>query len=74
MTDVLGPGARPAAALAEVPWLRSGCGKDEPAGVGVPGDQITTTLTSSGTAGQVPSRIYLDRDTARRQSRGLARS
>jgi hypothetical protein len=36
-------------------------------------DQIFKTLTSSGTAGQKPSRIFLDRATASAQSRALVR-
>lgn len=72
LTDVLGPGDRRAADLAAVPWLPVGLWKSHRL-VSVPDAQITTTLTSSGTTGQVPSRIYLDRDTARRQARGLAR-
>ncbi|MBK9037246.1 MAG: acyl-protein synthetase [Myxococcales bacterium] len=72
LTDVLGRGDRPATTLAEVPWLPVGLWKSHRL-VSVPDDQITTTLTSSGTTGQVPSRVYLDHDTARRQARALAR-
>ena len=35
-------------------------------------DQVFKTLTSSGTTGQVPSRIYLDTATAQAQARALA--
>lgn len=38
----------------------------------VPADHVTKTLTSSGTTGQAVSRIYLDRETAVRQTRVLA--
>lgn len=72
LTDVLGPGDRAPRTLAEVPWLPVGLWKSHRL-VSVPDDAISTTLTSSGTTGQVPSRVYLDKDTARRQSRALAR-
>lgn len=38
----------------------------------IPESEVFKVLTSSGTTGQVPSRIYLDRDTATRQTRALA--
>jgi hypothetical protein len=39
----------------------------------VPADKVFKTMTSSGTTGQAPSRIFLDADTARNQTRVLAR-
>lgn len=39
----------------------------------VPDDQVFKLLTSSGTTGQAPSRIVLDRTTASRQTTALAR-
>lgn len=39
----------------------------------VPADQVFKTMTSSGTTGQRPSRIFLDAETARLQTRALAR-
>lgn len=75
LTDVLGgagPGARVPSTPADVPWLPIGLWKSHRL-ASVPDDQISTTLTSSGTTGQVPSRVYLDKDTARRQGRALAR-
>jgi len=72
LTDVLGGGDAPAARVAAVPWLPVGLFKSHRL-VSVPDERITTTLTSSGTTGQLPSRIFLDADTARRQSRALAR-
>ena len=72
LTDVLGPGPRVPTTLTEVPWLPVGLWKSHRL-VSVPDDAISTTLTSSGTTGQAPSRVYLDKDTARRQSRALAR-
>lgn len=38
-----------------------------------PKDQVVKTLTSSGSSGQRPSRILLDKDTAAAQSRALVR-
>jgi hypothetical protein len=39
----------------------------------VPADKVFKTMTSSGTTGQRPSRIFLDADTAQMQTRVLAR-
>jgi len=39
----------------------------------VPTDKVFKTMTSSGTTGQRPSRIFLDADTARLQTRALTR-
>jgi hypothetical protein len=39
----------------------------------VPVAEIVKTLTSSGTSGQAPSRVFLDRTTAQAQARALAR-
>ncbi|MGE0549195.1 MAG: acyl-protein synthetase [Kofleriaceae bacterium] len=61
-----------AASLGELPWLPAALWKTHRL-VSVSDDEIATTLTSSGTTGQIPSRVYLDKDTARRQSRALAR-
>ena len=38
----------------------------------VPNDEVFKVLTSSGTTSQVPSRIYLDLDTAQLQTRALS--
>jgi|JI10StandDraft_1071094.scaffolds.fasta_scaffold97647_2 hypothetical protein len=72
LTDVLAGGERAIGALDEVPWLPAGLWKSHRL-ASIPDEAITTTLTSSGTTGQVPSRVFLDRDTARRQSRALVR-
>lgn len=72
LTDVLAGGDRPIEALVDVPWLPAGLWKSHRL-QSVDDVDVTTTLTSSGTTGQVPSRVYLDRDTARRQSRALVR-
>ncbi len=39
----------------------------------VPREEIVKTMTSSGTTGQVPSRIYLDRSTSANQTKALTR-
>jgi hypothetical protein len=41
--------------------------------VSVPSEAVFKTMTSSGTTGQRPSRIFLDAETARLQTRALAR-
>jgi hypothetical protein len=71
ITDVLGGAAAPAR-LGDVPWLPTGLFKTHRL-TSVADDQIATTLTSSGTSGQLPSRVFLDKETARRQARALAR-
>jgi len=53
-----------------IPWLPVGLFKRHRL-ASVPDDEVTSVLTSSGTTGQVPSRILLDRATAERQSRAL---
>ena len=59
------------ASLAEVPWLPVGLFKSHRL-MSVPEDAVFKTLTSSGTTGQAPSRVVLDRETARLQAKGLA--
>jgi Acyl-protein synthetase, LuxE len=59
--------------LEDVPWIPVGLFKSHRL-VSVPGEAIAVTLTSSGTTGQMPSRIYLDRATARLQTQALAHS
>lgn len=39
----------------------------------VPPDEVVKTLTSSGTSGQPPSRVYLDAETAQLQTRALVK-
>jgi hypothetical protein len=60
-----------AAALADVPYLPVGLFKRHDL-VSVPPAEVFRTLTSSGTTGQSPSRIALDRETAQRQAAALA--
>lgn len=57
--------------LTDIPYLPVGLFKSHRL-VSVPQAEISTTLTSSGTTGQLPSQIFLDKATAHRQSRALA--
>jgi phenylacetate-coenzyme A ligase PaaK-like adenylate-forming protein len=61
-----------ATALNEIPFLPVGLFKSH-ALVSVPKSEVFKILTSSGTTGQTPSRIYLDRETANRQSQALVK-
>src|SRR5207248_1059082 len=64
-------GTDEAAVIADVPYLPVGLFKSHRL-VSVPDEAIVTTLASSGTTGQQPSRVYLDRNTAQRQVVALA--
>ncbi len=72
LLDVLGGRDRTPEALEDVPWLPVGLFKSHVL-KSVPDDAVTTVLSSSGTSGQLPSRVFLDRHTARRQTVALAR-
>jgi hypothetical protein len=67
---VLHPNLAPAARLEEIPFVPVGLYKSHKL-VSVPEEQVFRVLTSSGTTGQGPSRIYLDRETAGLQSAAL---
>lgn len=69
--SVMHPGGATARRLAEVPYLPVQVFKSH-ALSSVPESEVFKVLTSSGTTGQVPSRIFLDRETASRQTRALA--
>lgn len=58
--------------LTDIPFLPVQIFKRIPL-ASVPPEEIVRTLTSSGTSGQIPSRIFLDRETASLQSRILVR-
>jgi hypothetical protein len=60
----------PAASLEDLPMLPVQLFKLEDL-LSVPRDQVLRQLTSSGTTGQRPSRIFLDRDTAAWQTKAL---
>jgi phenylacetate-coenzyme A ligase PaaK-like adenylate-forming protein len=68
--EALGETAAPAATLAQVPFLPAQLFKRTLL-TSAPADAIVRTLRSSGTTGQAPSRIALDRDTADLQARAL---
>jgi hypothetical protein len=68
---VMHPASARAERLADVPYLPVQVFKTHALRSIDEGD-VFKVLTSSGTTGQVPSRIFLDRDTATRQTRALA--
>jgi Acyl-protein synthetase, LuxE len=61
-----------AGALAEAPYLPVGLFKSHRL-LSIPESEVFKTLTSSGTTGQRVSQIFLDRETAQRQTLALAR-
>ena len=71
VTDALFPGFAGARACSELPWLPVGLFKSHRL-VSVPEADVFKVLTSSGTSGDQVSRVYLDRETARRQAEALA--
>lgn len=70
---VLWPGSAEGTAqkIPDVPYLPVGLFKSHRL-VSVPDGEVFKTLTSSGTTGQSVSRVFLDRETAQRQSNALA--
>lgn len=72
LTDILHPPLPSSSPrLADIPYLPVGLFKSHRL-ASVSSAEISTTLTSSGTTGQQPSQIFLDRPTAQRQTRALA--
>lgn len=69
--SVMYPSAAPAGCREDVPYLPVTAFKTHTLRSIAEAD-VFKVLTSSGTTGQVPSRIYLDRETAVRQTRALA--
>ncbi|WP_113700659.1 acyl-protein synthetase [Nonomuraea lactucae] len=63
--------AGPYARVADLPWLPVRLFKTHELR-SVPEEQVFRVLTSSGTTGQTPSRVYLDREAAATQPRMLA--
>ncbi|MCE5317874.1 MAG: hypothetical protein LLG04_11040 [Parachlamydia sp.] len=61
----------PYGSLAEIPYLPSALFKSVDL-LSVPKEEVFKTLLSSGTRGSTPSRVYLDRETAQRQTVALA--
>lgn len=66
----LWPGGRQAACIEDVPWLPVRLFKLLDL-ASVPPEKVHRTLVSSGTTGAAVSRIHLDEETARAQSRAL---
>ncbi|WP_018606562.1 hypothetical protein [Uliginosibacterium gangwonense] len=71
MLYTLHPTWQEARTLDALPWLPVGLFKRAKL-ASVPDAEIVRELRSSGTTGSTPSRIFLDRGTATRQSRALA--
>jgi hypothetical protein len=59
-----------ATSMVDIPYIPIGLFKSHRL-VSVPESEIFRVLASSGTSGQQPSRVYLDRETAELQSRAL---
>jgi hypothetical protein len=57
--------------IADLPFVPVGVFKSDPPLALVDGSEITRTLASSATTGQVPSRVVLDSATARRMTKGV---
>ena len=72
LVQILFPGHARAGRLAELPYLPVGLLKDRLLS-SIPESEIFRILESSGTSGQRPSRIVLDRETARLQTIALSR-
>ncbi len=72
LVRILRPGYQGAERLADIPYLPVGLFKSH-ALRSIPESAIFKTLQSSGTTGQQPSRIVLDRETAQRQTLALSR-
>jgi len=72
LLSVLRPGGGEAADLNDVPYLPVGLFKSHRL-MSIPEDRVFRTLASSGTTGQAVSRVFLDDDTARLQTRALSR-
>jgi hypothetical protein len=64
-------GYRSAARVADLPFLPVGILKANPPLSFVDREEIKRTLTSSATTSQVPSRVVLDSQTARRMTKGV---
>lgn len=57
--------------LADLPYLPVGAFKSNPPLALVGTNEVKRTLTSSATTGQVPSRVVLDGETAKRMTKGV---
>src|SRR5579871_987406 len=72
LVSVLRPGFERAHHLAELPYVPVSLYKTHQL-KSVPQEKVFKTLTSSGTTGQKVSQIFLDTETAQRQSLALSR-
>lgn len=72
LVSIIFPDLRAARSLAEVPYIPVGLFKSHRLR-SIPENEIFKTLTSSGTTGQQVSQIFLDRQTAQRQTLALGR-
>lgn len=72
MTDAVGFSAKDVRSYKDLPFFPVRLFKELELR-SVPEDQLFKTMTSSGTSGQRPSRIYLDRETAAHQQKTLVR-
>jgi phenylacetate-coenzyme A ligase PaaK-like adenylate-forming protein len=57
--------------IADLPYLPVGAFKSNPPLALVGANEVKRTLTSSATTGQVPSRVVLDGETAKRMTKGV---
>lgn len=73
IVDHVAPGFEAATTVADVPHLPVSLFKTHELR-SIPADEVFKTLTSSGTTGQTPSRVFLDRASAAAQTRTLART
>ena len=72
LVSLLNPAFKSAGSLAEIPFVPVGLFKTHVLR-SIPSEDVFKTLTSSGTTGQQVSRIFLDQETARRQTVALGR-
>jgi len=70
IVEALFPAWRHATTVAELPYLPVGIFKQRTI-KSIPDAEVFKTITSSGTTGQAPSRVHVDRTTANRQTRAL---
>lgn len=71
--DGLWGGIRPYEELEDIPYLPVSLFKTQNL-LSVPNENVSITLTSSGTTGQVASKIFVDKETSSRQQKALASS
>jgi hypothetical protein len=72
LNDVLFPGVSQPARLTDLPYLPVGLFKEHRL-ASIPDSEVFKVLQSSGTSGQTPSQIVLDRETAQLQTLALSK-